>query len=186
MGRHSQFRHPQAPYRCARAARDGRAHHSRRDRQPDRSAGAAPLVRPNIILILTDDQTMESVARMPYVSSRTDWISFDQAYINNSLCCPSRATILTGQYDTQNGVTTNAAGQLLDERETLPVWLRSGRLPDRLVRQVPQLRTRSAAACTCRPVGPSGRPPTRAGPQWQMYPQYHWKLNDNGVSRSRS
>ena len=76
----------------------------------DSSAGAAPLARPNIVLILTDDQTMESVARMPYVSSRTDWISFDQAYINNSLCCPSRATILTGQYDTHNGVTTNAGG----------------------------------------------------------------------------
>jgi N-acetylglucosamine-6-sulfatase len=148
-----------------------------------RSAAAAPLVRPNIILILTDDQTMESVARMPYVSSRTDWISFDQAYINNGLCCPSRASILTGQYDTRNRVGTNAQGRLLDERETLPVWLRRAGyqtgLFGKYLNQYPFGRGMYV---------PAGWAQWQAaysdGPQWQMYPQYNWKLNDNGVSRT--
>ena len=126
---------------------------------------------------------MESVARMPYVSSRTDWISFDQAYINNGLCCPSRATILTGQYDTHTRVGTNAQGRLLNERETLPVWLsRAGYQTGMFGKYLNQY--------------PFGRglyvPPGWAqwqaaysdGPEWQLYPQYHWKLNDNGVSRS--
>jgi arylsulfatase A-like enzyme len=42
------------------------------------------------------------------------------------LCCPSRATILTGRYDTQTGVRNNFEGQLLDDTNTLPVWLQRG------------------------------------------------------------
>lgn len=87
------------------------------------AVGSAPLVRPNIILIVTDDQTMESVAKMPYLSAQPDLISFGNAFIENALCCPSRAAILTGQYDSHNGVGTNVQGANLDEAETLPVWL---------------------------------------------------------------
>jgi arylsulfatase A-like enzyme len=82
--------------------------------------------RPNIVLILTDDETLESVAKMPYLSSRTDWSTFDNAFENVSLCCPSRASILTGQYDTHTGVLDNTGahdGRKLNEANTLPVWL---------------------------------------------------------------
>ncbi len=147
------------------------------------AASAAPLIRPNIILILTDDQTMEAVARMPYVSSRTDWISFDRAYINNGLCCPSRATILTGQYDTRNRVGTNAQGRLLNERETLPVWLRRAGyqtgLFGKYLNQYPFGR-----GLYVPPGWTEWQAAYSDGPQWQMYPQYHWKLNANGTSRS--
>jgi arylsulfatase A-like enzyme len=83
------------------------------------------IVKPNIILVLTDDQTYESIAKMPYVSS-LEWITFDNAYENVGLCCPTRATILTGQYDTHTGVLNNMPpddGQALNELQTLPVWL---------------------------------------------------------------
>lgn len=83
--------------------------------------------RPNIILVLTDDQTFDT-SRMPYLSSRADWIRFTQAFENVSLCCPSRSSILTGQYDTHTGVMNNVGpsdGQMLDETNTLPVWLKS-------------------------------------------------------------
>ena len=147
-----------------------------------RSAEAAPLVRPNIVLILTDDQTMESVARMPYVSSQ-DWISFDQAYINNALCCPSRATILTGQYDTRTRVPTNAEGRLLNERETMAVWLSRAGYQTGLFGKY--LNSYPFGRGMYVPPGWSQwQAAYSAGPQWQMYPQYNWKLNDNGVSRT--
>jgi arylsulfatase A-like enzyme len=80
----------------------------------------------NVILILTDDQSFESISKMPYLSSRTDWITFDHAYENVALCCPSRSSILSGEYDTHTGVQNNGGdvnGENLDESGTLPVWL---------------------------------------------------------------
>ncbi|MBA3723701.1 MAG: sulfatase [Candidatus Levybacteria bacterium] len=82
--------------------------------------------KPNIVFILTDDEMMDSVAKMPYLNSRTDWITFDNAFLNNALCCPSRSSILTGQYDSHTGVLNNVPpndGQKLNEANTLPVWL---------------------------------------------------------------
>src|SRR5262245_48533072 len=61
-------------------------------------ANAAAMPK-NIVLVLTDDQTIESLEKMPYLSGRTDWIKFENAFISTPLCCVSRATLLTGQYD---------------------------------------------------------------------------------------
>ena len=82
--------------------------------------------KPNIVVILTDDQTFESVSKMPYLSTRKDWITFTKAFDNVAVCCAARATILTGQYDTHTGVLNNAgkdSGTQLDESETLAKWL---------------------------------------------------------------
>ena len=84
---------------------------------------APVLERPNIVFVLTDDQSLESVARMPYVSSRTDWITFDNAFLNVALCCPSRASILTGQYSHHTGVEDNQGAASLRETETVATWL---------------------------------------------------------------
>jgi hypothetical protein len=49
------------------------------------------LTRPNILLILTDDQTTEEMQAMPYLRGGPygSWISFPNAFINTSTCCPS-------------------------------------------------------------------------------------------------
>jgi N-acetylglucosamine-6-sulfatase len=65
---------------------------------------------------------------MPWLQSQIEdlsghWIWFPNAIVSTPLCCPSRATILTGRYDTQTGVRDNLEGQLLDDTNTLPVWL---------------------------------------------------------------
>jgi arylsulfatase A-like enzyme len=65
---------------------------------------------------------------MPWLQSQIEdpgghWIWFPNAIVSTPLCCPSRATILTGRYDTQTGVRNNFDGQLLDDTNTLPVWL---------------------------------------------------------------
>lgn len=92
--------------------------------------------RPNIVVILTDDQPPGSLPHeppvMPYLQARMEdpndhWVVFPNAFVSTPLCCPSRATILTGLYSSHTGVRTNYDGNLLDEGDTLPVWLqRSG------------------------------------------------------------
>lgn len=65
--------------------------------------------RPNIIFVMTDDQDVESVRHMPHleelISSRGT--TFENAFVTNALCCPSRATILSGQYSHNHGITGN-------------------------------------------------------------------------------
>jgi N-acetylglucosamine-6-sulfatase len=92
---------------------------------PAQPARAAALVRPNLILVLTDDQTLESLSHLPYVSGHTDWYRFTNYYLNVSLCCPSRAAILTGQTDLHNGITGNN-GKDFKDANTLATWLKSG------------------------------------------------------------
>jgi N-acetylglucosamine-6-sulfatase len=88
--------------------------------------------RPNILVVLTDDQTLDTLPSdppaMPWLQSQIgdpagSWIWFPNAVVSTPLCCPSRATILTGRFDTQTHVRDNFDGQLLDDTNTLPVWL---------------------------------------------------------------
>jgi len=99
-------------------------------------SGSPPVVardpRPNVLLVLTDDQTLDTIASgppaMPWLQSQLadplgHWLWFPRAVASTPLCCPSRSTILTGRYDTQTGVRTNDDGPNLDDTNTLPVWL---------------------------------------------------------------
>jgi arylsulfatase A-like enzyme len=88
--------------------------------------------RPNIVLIVTDDQPFDTLPSdppaMPWLQAQLEdpsghWLNFTNAVVSTPLCCPSRATILTGQYARQTGVENNNLGYLLDESNTLPVWL---------------------------------------------------------------
>ena len=88
---------------------------------------------PNIVVVMTDDQGIDTMRAMPktrrLVGGRG--VTFDGSVTSFPLCCPSRATFLTGQYAHNHGVLDNGApaGGLakLDEDNTLPVWLsRSG------------------------------------------------------------
>lgn len=84
--------------------------------------------RPNIVFVLTDDQAMTQMSSevMPRVNDLLgdQGTRFDHAYLTTPLCCPSRATLLTGQYGHNNGVLRNAYGLLNDKGNVLPVWLR--------------------------------------------------------------
>ena len=90
-------------------------------------AAAPQASRPNIILILSDDQTFESVAKMPYLKSRIPpqggWYEFKNAYINNATCCPSRATILTGQWSHHHGVEATGTAPTFDDSDTIATRL---------------------------------------------------------------
>jgi arylsulfatase A-like enzyme len=77
---------------------------------------------PNIVLIVSDDQTYETAKFMKFIS-RPDWTKFTRGFISTPLCCPSRATILTGQYAMHTGVTGNRDGSRLRDTKTLATWL---------------------------------------------------------------
>jgi N-acetylglucosamine-6-sulfatase len=89
------------------------------------------LARENVVVIMTDDQTAASLSTMTNVNSLLggEGTTFDQAIDSFPLCCPSRATNLTGQYAHNHGVLHNAppfGGFLrLDSTNTLPVWLQT-------------------------------------------------------------
>jgi arylsulfatase A-like enzyme len=65
--------------------------------------------RPNVVLILTDDQRFDSLYAMPTVQRDliARGVRFTNAIVSNSLCCPSRTAIQTGSYSHTNGVWTN-------------------------------------------------------------------------------
>jgi arylsulfatase A-like enzyme len=91
--------------------------------------------RPNIIIILTDDQSFDTLPSnpptMPWLQSQIQdpnghWLWFPNAFIETPLCCPSRATILSGRYSRHTHVRTNEDGHRFDESNTLATWLHDG------------------------------------------------------------
>ena len=87
--------------------------------------------RPNVVVLMTDDQTYQDMAAMPRTRRLIGKAGarFTRSYVSYPLCCPSRATYLTGQYNHNNGVHTNTPPnggvEALDAEHTLPVWLRA-------------------------------------------------------------
>ena len=94
--------------------------------------GAPPFQRdrPNIVLILTDDQRWDTLSAMPNVRHLLvdHGVTFANAFVSDSLCCPSRASILTGQYDETTGVWSNMPPTggfqaFHEDRNTIATWL---------------------------------------------------------------
>ena len=89
--------------------------------------------RPNIIFVLTDDLDAASVSKVPSLKAymTDEGMTFDNAFVTYSLCCPSRSTILTGQYPHNHLVRSNGPPlggfetfrELGRERSTLATWL---------------------------------------------------------------
>ncbi|MCD4536094.1 sulfatase-like hydrolase/transferase [Nocardioides sp. cx-169] len=64
--------------------------------------------RADIVLILMDDFSLELLATMPHAQRMaTEGATYDNAFVVDSLCCPSRAAMATGQLPHQTGVLTN-------------------------------------------------------------------------------
>ena len=89
--------------------------------------------RPSIVLILTDDQPDHTLWAMPRTRALLagHGVKFTSFYDSVSLCCPARATLLTGRYAHSTSVYANAppsGGAATfrnrgDDQETLAVWL---------------------------------------------------------------
>ena len=90
---------------------------------------------PNVILILTDDQTLDEMRALPKTQALIGGagVTFNRAYISYPLCCPSRVSILSGQYMHNHNVRGNefpTGGWSRfatngTEEKALPTWLQS-------------------------------------------------------------
>jgi arylsulfatase A-like enzyme len=95
-------------------------------------AGAKPKpqTRANVIMIVTDDMPMSFLqpATLPNTIELlgNQGTTFSQFVVTTPLCCPSRATMITGQYAHNTGVLANRPGYsaLVDRRNVLPAWLK--------------------------------------------------------------
>ena len=97
---------------------------------------AAPVTpRPSIIVVLTDDLDARSIAFMPQLKSllADQGLTFANFFVTTALCCPSRSSILRGQYVHNHQVFTNTPpgggfGKFHDlghEQSTVATWLRT-------------------------------------------------------------
>jgi arylsulfatase A-like enzyme len=102
------------------------------------TALAAPLFaadRPNILFIFTDDHAtqaisayggiLKDVAPTPHLDALADeGMLFKRCMVTNSICGPSRATILTGKYSHLNGFAVNETYIFDGSQQTFPKILR--------------------------------------------------------------
>jgi hypothetical protein len=114
--------------------------------------------KPNIIFVLADDLNTELMNRLPRLRSllAEQGTTVSNFFVNLALCCPSRASILRGQYAHNTQIFTNAppgggfenfrnlGARAVNSRHLAPRW----RLPDCALGQVPEWlpvnQTRSA------------------------------------------
>ena len=92
--------------------------------------------RPNIVVVLADDHAFEAIscygshlrdfAKTPAIDRLArEGVRFDNFACGNSICSPSRASILTGQYSHRNGVL-GLNGSIHADSPQYPVELRRG------------------------------------------------------------
>jgi arylsulfatase A-like enzyme len=68
------------------------------------------IAQPNIVFIIADDLDKDAIAYMPNLQYLLvqEGMSFQNFIVSTPLCCPSRTTILRGQYSHNTGILNNA------------------------------------------------------------------------------
>lgn len=105
----------------------------------DRHRSGSLALRPNIVLILTDDQRWDSIDALhspdaePVMRAVAERIAgaglrFTDAFVTTPICAPSRASVMTGQYTHNHGVEFNlvylgGGAPALDDSSTIATWL---------------------------------------------------------------
>ena len=84
---------------------------------------------PDVVVVVTDDQRSDTLWAMPIVRQRLvgRGVRFDDAFVVNPICCPSRASILTGSYSHTTGVYRQSPPfgrfEWFRDGSTLATWL---------------------------------------------------------------
>jgi N-acetylglucosamine-6-sulfatase len=141
--------------------------------------------RPNIILILTDDMAARDVAVMPKLQSLLGktGTTFSRYFVTDSLCCPSRSSILRGQFVHDHHTFGNqppdggfekfhAAG---NEKSTIATWMKVAGYRTGLMGKYLNGYPRTVAENYVPPGWDEWDSPRRGG-----YGEFDYILNENG------
>ena len=144
-------------------------------------AASAQAQRPNVLILETDDQTLAEMEVLPNVRRLigAEGVTFDNNFDSFALCCPSRATLLTGQYSHNNGVRGNRLPEggyyKLDSSNTLAVWLqRAGYYTMHVGKYLNGYGTRNPREI------PPGWSDWHGSVDPTTYRYYNYTLNENG------
>lgn len=150
-----------------------------------------PAKRPNIVFVLTDDLDLTSYtkdpARFPKVNAllTKQGTTFSNAFVTDSLCCPSRASILRGQYVHDHGVLDN-----LPPNGGFEHWQTLGRDTSTVATWLHDAGYRTALFGKYLNGYPNTVSPTYVPPGWDdwaspsagnPYAEYNYQLNENGT-----
>lgn len=152
------------------------------------------LSTPNVVIILIDDLDLSLAKRLyqnQYLPNIKTYLAHAGVYFRNSfvttaVCCPSRATMLTGQYSHNHGVVGNNAATGItqfDDTSTLATWVQDGGYFTGLVGKYLNEYGTDSSAPTGSPLNPHYVPP--GYDEWHglitPYKFYNYKLNENGL-----
>jgi len=146
--------------------------------------------QPNIVFVLTDDLSQNLVRYMPHVlQMQRSGETFSNYFVTDSLCCPSRASILTGRFPHDTRVFDNSppeGGYSVfhergEERETFALALQHEGYSTALMgKYLNGYKPTSARA------GGSSVPPGWS--EWDVagdgYPEYGYHMNSDGHVRA--
>jgi len=140
---------------------------------------------PNIIVIITDDldvNTLNQMLEIGWMPNLQEYIinrgtEFKNSFVTNPVCCPSRATFLTGQYAHNHNILNNAMTLEFNDNHTLATWLKEEDYRTGLIgRYLNGYGTKIDASY----VAPGWD-------EWKVLVQPHhndmfsYKINDNGI-----
>jgi N-acetylglucosamine-6-sulfatase len=76
---------------------------------PSAPSSSAAGEKPTVVLIVTDDQRYDTLAQMPATRDllARRGVTFSNAMVPTSLCCPARASLLTGRFAHETRVWSN-------------------------------------------------------------------------------
>ena len=89
-----------------------------------------PPPKPNFVVIYLDDMRTDELSALPYTKATVgdQGAMFDNAFAPYPLCCPARATILTGEYPHNNHVFSNVPPlggvEAFDPSSSIGTWMK--------------------------------------------------------------
>ena len=149
-------------------------------------SNASAVNKPNIVFILTDDLDAAAIQTMPHLKALiTDQgLTFANYFVSMSLCCPSRAATLRGQYPHNTQILGNQLPtggfqkffQLGEEKSTVAVWLQDAgyrtMLAGKYLNGYPEQNNTQYV--------PAGWSEWYSANKGNAYSEFNYSLNENG------
>jgi N-acetylglucosamine-6-sulfatase len=178
--------------RTVRPSGEGVGTHTR----PEQPVAHNPVGRPNIVFVLTDDLSLDLLRYMPHVlAMQRAGLTFKDYFVSDSLCCPSRASIFTGNFPHDTHIFGNfgadggfreffARGE--DDRSFAVALHRAGYLTGMMGKYLNGylgLGTRTHDGSAARDAPVNYIPP--GWTEWDVggwgYPEFNYTLNEDGT-----